>query len=432
MNTDEQRKVFTVAELTRLIRGTLERTIGHVWIEGELSNVRRPSSGHYYLTIKDETAQISAVLFRGNQRRLTFQPADGLKVRVFGEISVYERSGVYQVIIRQMEEAGKGALQERFEKLKKKLHQEGLFEDSKKRPLPMLPQHVGVVTSPTGAAIRDILNVVTRRFPNLHILLAPVKVQGEDAAGEIAAAIDLLNDIAGLDALIVGRGGGSLEDLWCFNEEVVARAIARSKIPVISAIGHEIDFTISDFVADVRAPTPSAAAELVVGTKDAFEERLLATGQLLTRLAREHLLKTRSRFERMASHYVFREPANLAGQYRQRIDGLDVRMSHEVKRRGREGLQRLDEISVRMAHLVAMWRQDTKNRLVRAETQLRALNPLAVIQRGYSITRDSDGSVIRRAADLVPGQHVQTIVMEGKFESEVTEAVSESGIVQEP
>lgn len=424
METDGQRKVFSVAEVTRLIRGTLEREIGHVWIEGELSNVRRPSSGHYYLTIKDETSQISGVLFRGNQRALTFQPTDGIKVRVFGEISVYERSGSYQVIIRQIEEGGRGALHERFEKLKKKLKEEGLFDADRKLLLPVLPQHVGVVTSPTGAAIRDILNVITRRFPNLHIVVAPVKVQGEGAAEEIASAIGALNAKGGLDALIVGRGGGSLEDLWCFNEEIVARAVARSKIPVISAVGHEIDFTISDFVADVRAPTPSAAAELVVGTKDAFEERLGAIGQRLERQMRERLLRARGRFETAAGHYIFREPANLAGQYRQRIQGLVLRMNHEVTRSRRETLQRLDDVSLRMAHSVALWRQDTANRLNRVETQLRSLNPLAVIQRGYSITSDSDGNVVRRASDMVTGQRVRTIVMEGEFESEVVEDTS--------
>ncbi|MDP6848143.1 MAG: exodeoxyribonuclease VII large subunit, partial [Kiritimatiellia bacterium] len=366
------------------------------------------------------------VLFRGNQRTLTFQPANGIKVRVFGEISVYERKGNYQIIIRQMEEGGKGALQERFEKLKKKLKEEGLFDADRKQPLPVLPQHVGVVTSPTGAAIRDILNVITRRFPNLHIVIVPVKVQGEGAAEEIASAIDLLNDKGGLDALIVGRGGGSLEDLWCFNEEIVARAVARSRIPVISAVGHEIDFTISDFVADVRAPTPSAAAEIVVGTKDAFQERLVALGQRLERQVRERLLRARGRFEAVAGHYVFREPANLADRYRQRIQGLGLRMNYEVSRCRRETLQRLDDVSLRMAHSVALWRQDTANRLNRVETQLRSLNPLAVIQRGYSITRDADGNVVRRAADLVTGQHVRTIVMEGEFESEVIEGSSES------
>ncbi|MDP6523745.1 MAG: exodeoxyribonuclease VII large subunit [Kiritimatiellia bacterium] len=426
MKTDGQRKVFSVAELTRLISGTLEREIGHVWLEGELSNVMRPSSGHYYLKIKDETSIIDGVLFRGNQRTLTFQPANGIKVRVFGEISVYERKGNYQIIIRQMEEGGKGALQERFEKLKKKLKEEGLFDADRKQPLPVLPQHVGVVTSPTGAAIRDILNVITRRFPNLHIVIVPVKVQGEGAAEEIASAIDLLNDKGGLDALIVGRGGGSLEDLWCFNEEIVARAVARSRIPVISAVGHEIDFTISDFVADVRAPTPSAAAEIVVGTKDAFQERLVALGQRLERQVRERLLRARGRFEAVAGHYVFREPANLADRYRQRIQGLGLRMNYEVSRCRRETLQRLDDVSLRMAHSVALWRQDTANRLNRVETQLRSLNPLAVIQRGYSITRDADGNVVRRAADLVTGQHVRTIVMEGEFESEVIEGSSES------
>ena len=269
-----ERRVLTVTELTRLIKAALESEVGTVWVEGEVSNLRQPSSGHLYFTVKDANAQITAVLFRGDQQRLKFKPRDGLQVRVYGEISVYERSGNYQIIVRVLEEAGKGALQAKFEELKEKLQKEGLFDPARKKAIPLLPRHVGVVTSPTGAAIHDILNVISRRFPNLHLVLAPVKVQGEGAAREIAAAIEFLNRRGGFDVLIVGRGGGSLEDLWCFNEEIVARAIAASRIPVISAVGHEIDFTISDFVADLRAATPSAAAELVVGRKDAFEGTL--------------------------------------------------------------------------------------------------------------------------------------------------------------
>jgi exodeoxyribonuclease VII large subunit len=257
----ERLKVYQVSELTRALKALIESSIGSVWIEGEISNLRRPPSGHLYFTVKDATAQISAVLFKGNQRGLTFIPRDGLLVRVQGDVTVYEHGGNYQVIVRQMRESGAGALQARFEALKARLQAEGLFDPSRKKPLPLLPRRVGIVTSPTGAVIRDILNVLGRRFPNLHLMLVPVRVQGAGAAEEVAAAIDLLNERGEVDVMIVGRGGGSMEDLWCFNEEVVARAIARSRIPVISAVGHETDFTISDFVADVRAPTPSAAAE---------------------------------------------------------------------------------------------------------------------------------------------------------------------------
>ncbi|OGV74134.1 MAG: exodeoxyribonuclease VII large subunit, partial [Lentisphaerae bacterium RIFOXYA12_FULL_60_10] len=257
-------KALTVTELTRRIRAALEQGIGPVVVEGEVSNVRRPSSGHCYFTLKDETAQIAAVLFRGVLETLRIVPKDGLQVRVRGELTVYEKNGNYQILVRHLEETGRGSLQARFEQLKSRLQQEGLFDAARKRPLPVLPRHIGIVTSPTGAAIRDILQVLSRRFPNLHVLVAPVRVQGDGAAEAIAAAIDRLNQRADLDVLIIGRGGGSLEDLWAFNEEVVARAVFRSRLPVISAVGHEIDFTISDFVADVRAPTPSAAAEIVV------------------------------------------------------------------------------------------------------------------------------------------------------------------------
>ncbi|MDD4869788.1 MAG: exodeoxyribonuclease VII large subunit [Kiritimatiellae bacterium] len=416
---DKGRKVFSVSELTRLIKTVLEETFGAVWVEGEVSNLRRPSSGHYYFTIKDASAQISAVLFRGNQMGLKFQPKDGTLVRVFGQISVYEKSGNYQIIVRQMEEGGKGSLQAQFEALKERLQKEGLFDASRKKQIPMLPQHVGIVTSPTGAAIRDILNILKRRFPNLHLLLAPVKVQGEGAAEEIATAIDLLNEMGGLDVLIVGRGGGSLEDLWAFNEEIVARAIARSRLPVISAVGHEIDFTISDFVADLRAPTPSAAAELVVGRKDAFEDMLKEMSRRLVKSLEGSVLRLKNRLVAAGSSYVFKEPANMARHYRQKIDGLMVRVEHEIHGRLRETQQMLDDYSLRMVHEVKIRRQNSLQDVKRLTMQLKALNPLAVLNRGYSITRNSKGGIIRSVDDVRTGQRVTTRLARGTFESEV-------------
>jgi exodeoxyribonuclease VII large subunit len=420
-NPDEPTRVLTVTELTRLIKGVIERQFPAVWVEGELSNVRRPSSGHCYFTIKDEAAQLRAVIWRSDLRTMRLAPKDGVQVRAFGDISVYERDGSYQIIVRRMEAAGLGALQAAFEALKKKLAEEGLFEASRKRPIPLLPQHVGVVTSPTGAAIRDILNVLNRRFPNLHVVVAPARVQGVGAAEEIAAAIDVLNARGGLDVLIVGRGGGSLEDLWCFNEELVARAIARSRIPVISAVGHETDFTISDFVADLRAPTPSAAAELVVGRKDAFEEALDHWSASLVRALREALLEAKSRFTAAAGSYVFREPGNLVRIYRQRIETLRMRGRHELASCVREAQQRADDASLRMSHAVrtktALWIQHVGA----LDRQLAAFNPLAVLQRGYSVTRREDGRIVRRAGDVRPGQRVTTRVAKGEFESEVTE-----------
>jgi len=443
MSNTAQRRIYKVAEITRLIRGTLESTFGDVWVEGELSNVRRPSSGHFYFTIKDENAQISAVLFRGNQRGLAFALEDGLLVRVFGQLTVYERGGQYQVIVRKVEEAGKGSLQAQFEELKKRLHVEGLFDEARKKPLPLLPQHVGVVTSPTGAAIRDILNVVSRRFPNLHLVLAPAKVQGPGAAEEIAAAIDLLNRRGGLDAMIVGRGGGSLEDLWCFNEEVVARAIARSEVPVISAVGHEIDFTISDFVADLRAATPSAGAELVVGRKDRFVETLAALSGALNRALREHVLRCRNRVQTAGGSYVFREPANLVRQYTQRLDAIVLRMEHRLRSSTQEGRRRLADLGLRSGHALRSQAADARQRLGdlqsrqvhalslrrelarqdvrRLEDQLRALSPLAVLERGYSITSDSSGRVLRAVDDVSAGDTLTTRLADGRVRSTVVE-----------
>ena len=437
----EQEKVYTVTEITRGIKRVLERECGSVWVEGELSNVSQPASGHYYITIKDANAQISAVMFRGSQRGLSFQLRDGMVVRAFGEISVYERRGNYQLIVRKMQEGGKGSLQAQFEALKKRLTEEGLFLPERKQPLPVLPRHVGIVTSATGAAIRDILNVISRRFPNLHIVLAPAKVQGEGAAEEIAAAIDLLDERGGLDAMIVGRGGGSLEDLWCFNEEVVARAIARCSIPVISSVGHEVDFTIADFVADLRAPTPSAAAELVVGRKEEFEARLAGLSTALSQSLRTALLAARNRLTLVSGSYVFREPANMVGRLRQDIDGLRRRMEHGVTGGARDAQQRLDGLWMRMdhgvreavrggrqvladAHLRLLHQLQLKHQssvqdVRRLTTQLRALNPLGVLDRGYSVTRDADGKILTSTKGVSAGTRIYSQLADGILESEV-------------
>jgi len=413
-------KVYTVTELTRLIKGTLERAVGEVWVEGELSNVRRPASGHLYFTIKDAGSQLSAVMFRGARGGLKFEPADGLAVRASGEITVYEPYGNYQIVVRRMEQSGLGALQARFEALKEKLRAEGLFAAERKKPMPLLPQHVGVVTSETGAALRDILNVVTRRFPNLHLVLAPVRVQGEGAAAEIAAAIDLLNRRGGLDVMIVGRGGGSLEDLWCFNEESVARAIARSAIPVISAVGHEIDFTISDFVADLRAPTPSAAAELVVGTKEAFEGRLSELARLIRRAAVETGLRARNRLLAAERSYVFREPGNLVRRFEDRLERLGLSMAHSATGRLRTAQQRVDDGGLRLGHACALARQARAQNVNRLASQLKALDPLAVLARGYSVTCDASGKAVTDAAAVSSGDRLLTRLARGRIESEVT------------
>ena len=411
------RKIYRVSEINRLIRVTLENEFGRVWIEGEVSNLRKPASGHLYFTLKDETAQIAAVFFRGHQRDLRLEIRDGLKIRVLGEISVYEPAGQYQIVVAKVEEAGRGSLQEAFEALKKKLADEGLFDEARKKPIPILPQHVGIVTSPTGAAIRDILNILARRFPNLHIVIAPCRVQGAGAAEEIAAAIDLLNERGGIDVMIVGRGGGSLEDLWCFNDEVVARSIARSKIPVISAVGHEIDFTISDLVADLRAPTPSAAAELMVGQKEAFEQQLRHVFLGLVRALREQMLHARHRLLTAGRSYVFREPRNLVRQYAQQIDSLRLRILRGSESVMRERQQDIETLRMRLLHQTDLWRRSRTQDLRRLESQLRALSPRAVLDRGFSITHTAGGRVVRRIGDVNIGDPLITQLAEGSIES---------------
>ncbi len=424
---NQARKIYLVGDLTRLIKGQLERTFGEVWVQGEVSNVRRPASGHIYFTIKDESAQISAVMFRGNQGRLKAPLADGTLVVAFGLISVYERSGAYQIVVRELEEAGKGSLHAAFEALKKKLEAEGLFARERKKPLPLLPRHIGIVTSSTGAAIRDILKVLSGRFPNLHVVLAPVKVQGEGAAAEIAAAIGLLNRVGGIDVMIVGRGGGSLEDLWAFNEEIVARAIAASGVPVISAVGHETDFTISDFVADHRAPTPSAAAERVVASKEVLEGQVDDMRRRLARALKESALSARHRLAVAAGSRVFTEPRDMVRQYAQRVGETWLKMRHSARDILRETQQRVDDASQRggnvLARRVETCRQDTKRLVV----QLRALNPSAVLTRGYSITRDDSGRILRGVSGLRAGQLVRTRLAEGEFESEVKKTTADTG-----
>jgi len=329
--------------------------------------------------------------------------------------------------VRHVEESGVGALQARFEALKKRLNTEGLFAPERKQALPLLPQHVGVVTSPTGAAIRDILTVISRRFPNIHLILAPAMVQGPGAAEQVAAGIELLNRQGGLDVLIVGRGGGSLEDLWCFNEEIVARAIAASRIPVISAVGHEIDFTISDFVADLRAPTPSAAAELVVGRKDAFTERLDVLREALATRLRESVLRARHRLTTAGQSYVFREPRNLVRQHMQRLDSVELRMGHAMSGQLVQGRQRLTNAGTALQHVAGMRKERTRAQLDRLSSQLRMLSPLAVLERGYSMTTDAQGHVIQNVEEVKKGDRLTTRLGKGAVVSVADEIQEEVG-----
>ena len=310
-----ERTILTVSELSERIKIVLEDTFIDLWVEGEISNLRTPASGHSYLTLKDEHSQIRAVLFKMQRRYLRFDPKDGMLVLARGRISLYEPRGEYQLVIDYMEPKGIGALQIAFEQLKVRLAQEGLFDGSRKRPLPMLPRGLGIVTSPTGAVIRDMLQILRRRFANLHICVYPVRVQGDGAAEEVAQGIEVLNRYPGIDVIIVARGGGSLEDLWAFNEETVARAIYVSKVPVISAVGHEIDYTIADFVADVRAPTPSAAAELVIRNKSELHAELQSMAHRLERGMQHRLEALRARLEACQQRRVLEESVGASAHH---------------------------------------------------------------------------------------------------------------------
>jgi exodeoxyribonuclease VII large subunit len=443
--TEQTRKVLSVSELTAQVKRLLEKSVGSVWVTGEVTNLRAQSSGHMYFTLKDAAAQLSCVLFSREKVSHRELLADGQKVLLQGDVTVYEARGQYQLIVRAVELQGVGALQIAFEKLKQKLAAEGLFAPERKRPLPKYPQRIGLVTSPTGAAIRDVLHVVQRRNPGLEIILAPSRVQGEGAAEEIAAAIRLLNEFnvgvqasacleggenrsklklelqRGLDLILVTRGGGSLEDLWAFNEEVVARAIFESAIPVVSAVGHEIDFTISDFVADVRAATPSVAAEII--TEGVFASRQLVT-DLTQRMARAH---PRRRMNELLQQLDDLQ-AGLLRCTRQGTKERQVAWQNLATRllrvRPAQLLRQRRESLVlnqrRLRELARVHLRNWKNRFGATESRLHLLGPEQVLARGYSITMDAaTGKVIRRALDVKSGQPLRTRVKEGEISSRV-------------
>ena len=440
---DGERKIYSVAEVNRKARMVLESGIGELWVEGELSRVTIHSSGHWYFTLKDDQAAVSCAMFRNDNARVAFRPKDGLKVQLYGRPGVFEATGRYQLIASQLEEAGKGSLQEQFEKLKARLAAEGLFDAARKKPLPLLPRRIGIVTSPTGAAVRDIINVLIRRYPNIQILLIPAKVQGAGAGEGLVKAIDYLNTRNDIDLVILSRGGGSIEDLWCFNEEMVVRAIDRSRIPLISAVGHEIDFTLADFAADVRAPTPSAAAELAVREKTELVECVAAQERRLQELIRRRIRDLHQRVDLAANSYVFREPGNLIREYRQRIGStrlrmrdllqlaaqrrsmrlneVDVQLSHLLQAAVQQGRLRIDELAVTLRHRMERRAERDREQLQRWESQLRMLNPLAVLGRGYSLTRRSDGTLVRTADSLDVGDSIITRFTDGKVVSNVTE-----------
>src|ERR1700686_3966680 len=330
-NLMPDRRTFTVSELTGKIRDLLAKNFTDISVQGEISNCREAQSGHIYFTLKDDRSQVRCVCFKNQSRALKFRPEDGLQVTVRGSISVYESRGEYQIYIETIEPVGRGALQLAFEQLKKRLEAEGLFDAAKKKPLPLLPTRIGIITSPRGAAVRDVVRILTRRFPNVHLTVYPVRVQGEGSAEEIVKALKFFNAKKIVDVLILARGGGSMEDLWSFNEEIVARAIFASEIPVISGVGHETDFTIADFVADVRASTPSAAAELVVQTRREFDKHIADLRDTMASLIRHRLLKSASRVHELAGRRGFRRPLDLLRQQRQRADEFTSRLTHGLR-----------------------------------------------------------------------------------------------------
>lgn len=386
--------IFTVTQVTAYIKAMFERDefLADLYVRGELSNVKLHSSGHLYFTLKDADTQIDCAMWRPNVRRLKFNPADGDLVIAHGYITVYPPRGRYQLYVDEIHFEGAGVLWERFEKLKRKLEAEGLFAKERKRPLPPFPRRVGVITSPDGAAIRDIVRVCRRRCPSVQLVLIPTMVQGIEAAPQIAAAIELANQIGAFDVLIVGRGGGSLEDLWAFNEEVVARAAAESHIPIVSAVGHETDFTILDFVADVRAPTPSAAAELVVPDLHERREQLLRVTQRLLNAMNNTVTTARQRLRALATRRVLTHPYEALDIRRQRVDELHQRMFHAMR-------------NITLRH---------RQRFATVHSKLYALSPLAVLERGYALVRDPEtGRVIVTVDAATVGMRVNVMLADG-------------------
>jgi exodeoxyribonuclease VII large subunit len=439
-----ERRIYSVAELSLEIKGLLERRFPDVWVTGEVSNCRGAASGHLYFTLKDDKAQIRAVCFRNQARYLKFRPQDGISVIARGHLSVYEARGEYQLYVDYLEPAGIGALQLAFEQLKQKLAAEGLLDAARKKPLPLLPRTVGVVTSPTGAAIRDILRVLKRRFPSMNVLLYPVKVQGEGAAEEIAEGIRYFNQHGAAEVLIVGRGGGSLEDLWAFNEEVVARAIAASEIPIISAVGHETDFTIADFAADLRAPTPSAAAELVVRRKEDLVAELRDRTRRLTQSVRLVIAEARQRLAGLRMHYVFKAMLDRVGERARRVDDAVAEMTRLMREKlvasrqsllhASAGIVRydfrralmleragLDERHLKFQTAFARLVSERRNRLRHIETLLTERSPRTILDRGYSITRDAQGHIVRDASQVAVGDDLSIRLARGELGATVRE-----------
>ncbi|MHC4481188.1 MAG: exodeoxyribonuclease VII large subunit [Planctomycetota bacterium] len=396
--------MLSVSELTTLIKESLEKGFANVYVIGEISRCTRAASGHVYLTLKDENAVLNAVIWRGVASALRFELSEGLEVVAQGSIDVYPPRGSYQLIVSWLEPKGMGALQLAFRQLTERLEKEGLFREELKKPLPPFPRRIGVVTSPTGAALRDIINVIGRRFPAVELCLYPSRVQGDKAAGEIAAAIDALNaKRPDLDLIIVGRGGGSLEDLWPFNEEVVARAIHRSAIPIVSAVGHEIDFSISDFVADVRAATPTEAGEIVVPDRADVLQRLRERRRRMALALQTIVQAGRRHLSALTSRYAFRHPRPALRQRAQRADEL------------------LERLRTFIGHRLGILRET----ITGAGRRIEALSPLRVLERGYSLTFGPGGALLRSVEGLAPGDRIRSRLQRGEILSELLESRDE-------
>jgi len=433
--TSIERNIYSVRELTDKIKVLLEENFPFVWINGEISNFKIPASGHFYFTLKDDAAQISAVMFRGQNKKLKFLPEDGMSVTGFGRISVYSPRGAYQIILEYLEPSGAGALQAAFEQLKARLSEEGLFDNIYKKPLPLLPKKIALITSASGAVVHDMIRVMNRRFPNMHLELIPVAVQGDKAVTDIVGAIRLLNERNDADLAILARGGGSLEDLWPFNSEEIARALFASEIPIVSAVGHETDYTIADFVADLRAPTPSAAAEIVVPVKaELLERRIQLTRQLSNGLAR--LIMDRKRHVKQLTDRLV-HPRRRLDDLRLQLDDYSERMLAAFKREIRQQRERLQWrrqrlfsntpqvlIQARKQQLTQLSDQlysaarsrvnSSALTLKALNLQLHALSPAAVLDRGYSITRRIPGqSIIKAASDIQIGELLEVMLAKG-------------------
>lgn len=445
--TPSDRQIFSVSQLNRSVRHLLETQLPMLWVEGEISNFARPGSGHWYLTLKDDQAQVRCAMFRNANQRVGFQPANGTQVLVRCRAGLYEGRGEYQLVIEHMEEAGFGALQRQFEQLKQKLSAEGLFENQYKQPMPESVRHIGVITSATGAAVKDILSVLDRRFPTIKISIFPTMVQGEQAARQIVQAISDANQHGQCDALIVGRGGGSLEDLWCFNEEAVARAIFASEIPVVSAVGHEVDFTIADFVADLRAPTPSAAAELLspdgeemLNQFDGFE---ILLAEAVTRKIR-HLEQRTDYLQKRLQH-----PGRKLQEQAQHLDHLDVRLRRAMAGKMQQQTSQMQSTQDRLVRqspqqAIALRKQTVATsvkqmmRAVRQQLELKqsktaqamhlldTVSPLKTLGRGYSIIRDSSDRVVKTVTQVSTGDTLRGQLADGEVVFSVTETNSKT------